>query len=280
VRTRIGGTLALAALGTWVGYAWLPHLGPRAGIHRGPAARRQLALTFDDGPDPRWTPIVLDLLARHHVRASFFLVGERARRAPDVVRAIVGGGHEIGNHGWSHRSLWLCGPRQTRREILRSHDTLAALAGSPPRFFRPSWGMVNAALPAALRACGERAVRWSLQPEGLRPVSAGVQVARVLRGAHAGAIVDLHDAEGTPGAPARLVEALPRMIEGLRAVDYAFATVGELLVPPIGQPVTFANGAPPELPTGAGPGSAGSPGPRRGAGAGPGDRGASPDPWP
>ena len=91
--------------------------------------------------------------------------------------------------------------------------------------------MVNAALPAALRACGERAVRWSLQPEGLRPVSAGVQVARVLRGAHPGAIVDLHDAEGTPGAPARLVEALPRMIDGLRAAGYAFTTVGELLIP-------------------------------------------------
>ena len=278
MRTRTAGALAVGALGVWVGYAWLPHLGPGAGIHRGPAGRRQLALTFDDGPDPRWTPIVLDLLARHHVRASFFLIGERARRAPDVVRGIVGGEHEIGNHGWSHRSLWLCGPRQTRREVLRGHDTLTALTGAAPRFFRPSWGMVNAALPAALRACGERAVRWSLQPEGLRPVSAGVQVVRVLRGAHTGAIVDLHDAEGTPGAPARLVEALPRMIDGLRAAGYAFTTVGELLIPPTSEAVTYASGAPSERPIGVGPGSAGSPAPRRGAGAGPGDRGASRDP--
>ena len=195
-----------------------------------------MALTFDDGPDPRWTPIVLDLLARHRVRASFFLVGERARRAPDVVRAIVDGGHEIGNHSWSHRSLWLCGPGQTRSEILRAHDTLAVLTGRPPRFFRPAWGMVNAALPAILRSCGEHTVFWSLQPEGLRPVRARVQVTRVLRGAHPGAIVDLHDAEGTPGAPARLAEALPGMIDSLRAADYAFTTVGELLTPTTREP--------------------------------------------
>lgn len=228
---RLGGALALGALTAWVGYAWLPHLVALGGIRRGPIAGRHIALTFDDGPDTRWTPVILDLLARYHVRASFFLVGERARQAPDVVRAIVDGGHEVGNHSWSHRSLWLCGPHRTRSEISRAHDTLAALTGRPPRFFRPAWGMVNAALPAALRACGERAVFWSLQPEGLGPVRAVVQVARVLGRAHAGAIVDLHDAEGTPGAPARLVEALPRMIDGLRVRNYTLTTVGELLAP-------------------------------------------------
>jgi peptidoglycan/xylan/chitin deacetylase (PgdA/CDA1 family) len=89
--------------------------------------------------------------------------------------------------------------------------------------------MVNAALPAALAACGERAVLWSLQPEGLRPVPADVQVARVLRGIHPGAIVDLHDAEGPSGAPARLAEALPRLIDGLSAAGYELTTVGALL---------------------------------------------------
>lgn len=228
----LGASLALGALAAWAGYAWLPHVVPLGGIRRGPTAGRRVALTFDDGPDSRWTPVILDLLARYQARASFFLVGERARQAPDVVRAIVEGGHEVGNHSWSHRSLWLCGPHRTRGEIARAHDTLAALTGQAPRFFRPAWGMVNAALPAALRACGERAVFWSLQPEGLRPVGAVVQIARVLRSAHAGAIVDLHDAEGTPGAPARLAAALPRMIEGLRDAGYALTTVGDLLAPP------------------------------------------------
>jgi peptidoglycan/xylan/chitin deacetylase (PgdA/CDA1 family) len=229
VTGRLGGPLALGALAAGIGYAWLPHLVVRGRIRRGSGATPRIALTFDDGPDPRWTPRVLAALARLDVPATFFLVGERAQRAPDVVRALVAGGHEIGNHGWSHRSLWLCGPRRTRAEVARTHATLAALAGRPPRFFRPAWGMVNAALPAALRACGERVVFWSLQPEGLRPVSAELQVDRVLRRAHPGAIVDLHDAEGTPGAPARLLEALPPMVAGLRAAGYDFATMSALL---------------------------------------------------
>jgi peptidoglycan/xylan/chitin deacetylase (PgdA/CDA1 family) len=89
--------------------------------------------------------------------------------------------------------------------------------------------MVNAAMFAALRQHGQRCVFWSIQSEGLRRASAAVQVARVLRRAHPGAIVDLHDAEGTPQAPARLCEALPAMIDGLAAAGYGFGTVGELL---------------------------------------------------
>jgi peptidoglycan/xylan/chitin deacetylase (PgdA/CDA1 family) len=89
--------------------------------------------------------------------------------------------------------------------------------------------MVNAAMFAALRRHRQRCVFWSIQPEGLRPAPAETQVAHVLRRAHPGAIVDLHDAEGTPGAPRRLCQALPGMIEGLAAAGYDFATVGELL---------------------------------------------------
>jgi peptidoglycan/xylan/chitin deacetylase (PgdA/CDA1 family) len=89
--------------------------------------------------------------------------------------------------------------------------------------------MVNAALVAALRRHGQRCVFWSIQPEGLRPASATTQVARVLRRAHPGAIVDLHDAEGTREAPVRLCAALPGMLDGLAATGYGFGTVSELL---------------------------------------------------
>jgi peptidoglycan/xylan/chitin deacetylase (PgdA/CDA1 family) len=229
VTPRVLGLGGAIALGAWMGYAWVPHLGGIDAARRGPAQGRRVALSFDDGPDPRWTPAILEILARCGARVSFFAVGERARRAPDVIRAAAGSGHEIANHSWSHRSLWLCGPQRTRIEVARAHDALAELSGRPPRLFRPPWGMVNAALPAALAACGERAVLWSLQPEGLRPVPADVQVARVLRGIHPGAIVDLHDAEGPSGAPARLAEALPRLIDGLSAAGYELTTVGALL---------------------------------------------------
>lgn len=223
-----------AALAAWVVYAWLPHLAPLACLRRGPRTRPAVALTFDDGPDPVWTPRVLDLLARQAVRATFFLVGARAARHPEVVRAIAAGGHELANHSWSHRSLWLLGPRRTAEEIGRAHDLLADLTGRPPRFFRPPWGMLNAAMFGALRRHGERCVLWSVQPEGLRARPAAAQARFVLDRAHAGAIVDLHDAEGLPGAPARLAAALPGMIDGLRARGYRLATVSELLEPPAG----------------------------------------------
>src|SRR3989475_12504065 len=113
-------------------YAWGAPLLPLGCVWRGSDASRRVALTFDDAPDPDWTPRALDLLAARRARASFFLVGERAARAPDTVRRIVSEGHEVASHGWSHRSLWLCGPRRTAEEIGRAHETLAALADRAP----------------------------------------------------------------------------------------------------------------------------------------------------
>ena len=216
-------------VGAWVGYAWLPHLATPLCAWRGARGDRRVALTFDDGPDPEWTPRVLDILADAGVTATFFLVGERAARVPVTVRAIAKAGHQIGSHSWSHTSLWRCGPRRTEAEIAQTKDLLASLTGTPPTLFRPPWGMVNAAMFVALRRHRQRCVFWSIQPEGLRPAPASAQVAHVLGRAHPGAIVDLHDAEGTVGAPARLTAALPPMIEGLRAAGYGFATVDELL---------------------------------------------------
>lgn len=223
------GRVVAAGAAAWVAWAWVPHLFTPACAWRGARDDRRIALTFDDGPDPEWTPRVLDLLGAAGVRGTFFLIGERAARAPGLVRRIAAEGHEVANHSWSHRSPWLLGPRATVDEVCRGHEELAALAGAPPRHFRPPWGMVNAALFGAVRQVGERCVFWSIQPEGQRPAPAERQVSHVLRRAHPGAIVDLHDAEGTRAAPERLVAALPALLAGLRERGYGSATVGELL---------------------------------------------------
>jgi peptidoglycan/xylan/chitin deacetylase (PgdA/CDA1 family) len=223
------GRLAVGAAAAWAAYTWGAHLLTPGCVWRGPATRRRIALTFDDGPDPIWSARILDLLARRGVRASFFLVGERAARAPETVRRIAAADHEIASHGWSHRSLWLCGPQRTEAEIGRAHRLLSDVSGRSLRYFRPPWGMVNAAMFGALRRHGERCVFWSIQPERLRPAAPAQQAWDVLRHAHPGAIVDLHDAEGVRGAPERLLAALPLMIDGLRDAGYDFATVSELL---------------------------------------------------
>jgi len=220
--------LLLASTGI-VGYSFAAHLFTLGCCWRGPRTSNTVALTFDDGPDPEYTPRVLDILAARDVRGTFFVVGNRAERSPATVKQIHERGHEVASHGWSHRNLWISGPRRTFKEIGRTHELLKSLTGQAPALFRPPWGTVNAAMFGALKRYQQRCVFWSVQPEGLRQRSAQDQVAYVLRKAQPGMIVDLHDAEGTKGAPARLCEALPAMIDGLRERGYRFTTVSEMV---------------------------------------------------
>lgn len=159
---------------------------------------------------------MLDALAAHGVRGAFFLIGRRAAAAPALTRRIVAEGHDLGNHTWSHRSLWLASPRATRREVVDGHDAIAQAAGQPPRFFRAPWGMTNLALFPLLRRLGTPCVFWTVQPEGRRPAPPDLQTARCRRRAGPGAILDLHDADGVPGAGERLVQALPGIIAAVR----------------------------------------------------------------
>jgi peptidoglycan-N-acetylglucosamine deacetylase len=198
-------------------------------VWRGSGARPLATLTFDDGPGPETTPRVLDILAEHGVRGAFFLIGRRAAASPALVRRIVAEGHDLGNHTWSHRSLWFCGPRATHREVVDGHDAIAQAAGQAPRFFRAPWGMTNLALFPLLRRLGTPCVFWSVQPEGRRAADVELQISRSRRRAAAGAIVDLHDADGVPGAGERLGQALPGLIAALRARDLALVPLRDLL---------------------------------------------------
>jgi peptidoglycan/xylan/chitin deacetylase (PgdA/CDA1 family) len=219
----------LAAPALWAGYTWGSHLLTLGSVWRGPKTGRNVSLTFDDGPDPDQTPRVLDILAAHGVKATFFLIGERAERAGALVRRIAAAGHDLGNHTWSHRSLWLSGPRETGRQVRQGHDAIAQAAGAPPRFFRPPWGMTNLALFGVLGTLGTPCVFWTVQTEGRRAASPALQVERARRRASPGAIFDLHDADGVPGAGARLAEALPGMIAILGAGGYSMVPLRDLL---------------------------------------------------
>src|SRR5881397_2162197 len=130
---RLGAWAAAAGAAAWVGYGWGAQCAlPLLAVRRGAAGRRRVALTFDDGPDPEATPRLLRLLAARDVRATFFLIGERAARHPDIVRALVADGHEVGNHTWHHRNAWFLSPRATAEEILGGAHILADLTGGMP----------------------------------------------------------------------------------------------------------------------------------------------------
>jgi peptidoglycan/xylan/chitin deacetylase (PgdA/CDA1 family) len=227
-----GGMRAWLAGGAaaWAAYGWGAQCAlPLVAWRRGPARGRQVALTFDDGPDADATPRVLDLLAARGVRGTFFLVGARAARHPAVVRAIAAGGHEVGNHTWHHRNAWFLAPRATAREIEGGAGVLADLLGAFPRLYRPPWGIVNAAALRTAARLGLVTVLWSIQPEGLRPREPEAQLRHLAARLRGGAIVDLHDAPGLPGAPARLLRMLPALLDLLEARGYRTVTVGELL---------------------------------------------------
>jgi peptidoglycan-N-acetylglucosamine deacetylase len=227
---RAAGAAALFAGVGWVGYAWGAQCAlPLLAVRRGPAGHRRVSLTFDDGPDPRATPLLLRLLARRGARATFFLIGERAARHPDLVRTIAAEGHEVGNHSWHHRNAWFASPRATREEIVGGAQVLADILGTPPALYRPPWGIVNVPALHTARLHGYTIVLWSAQPEGLRPRSPAEQLRYCERKVDDGVIVDLHDAPGLPGAPDRLLGLMPGLLDLLAERGYTPVPVGTLL---------------------------------------------------
>ncbi|HET6170635.1 MAG TPA: polysaccharide deacetylase family protein [Terracidiphilus sp.] len=126
-----------------------------------PRRAGELALTFDDGPNPAWTPRLLDILATHDVRATFFLVGRFAQAEPELVRRIAVAGHLIGNHSWSHPNLALTACSSVRVELQRTSDTLAQITGKPVGYFRPPFGARRPCVLDAARGMGMTPVLWN-----------------------------------------------------------------------------------------------------------------------
>lgn len=184
------------------------------------AARGEIALSLDDGPDPEVTPRVLALLAERGARATFFCIGERAARHPGLVRAMAAAGHAVENHSLRHRhDFALLGPRRYLEEIGAAQDTLAALTGCAPRFFRAPAGLRNPFLDPALTRLGLQLVSWTRRGYDTRNADAADVLARLTRGLAPGDILLLHDghaARCADGAPV-LLAVLPRLLDALGA---------------------------------------------------------------
>jgi peptidoglycan/xylan/chitin deacetylase (PgdA/CDA1 family) len=217
---------ALTATAVVLGCAAVAHAGP--GLTALSPVRRffprlsgaghpdHVALTFDDGPDPAWTPAFLDVLAARRVRATFFLLGRMVARAPGLAAEITGAGHEVGVHGWAHRYTVLRGPRAVADDLARARDAVAAAGGAEPRFYRPPYGVLSGGAVAAARRLALTPVLWTCWGRewdmGATPASVHMVLARGLTG---GATVLLHDSEGTSpaGAAAAALGALPRLLD-------------------------------------------------------------------
>jgi peptidoglycan/xylan/chitin deacetylase (PgdA/CDA1 family) len=222
----------LTAAGLWprsrlLGPNWT-HLPPPA------AARGEIALTIDDGPDPEVTPRVLDLLDAHRARATFFVIGRAVRRHPALAREIVARGHAVENHSDAHQKRFsLLGPRGLASEIGAAQETLAAVCGEAPRFFRAPAGLRNPFLEPVLARLDLQLAAWTRRAFDTRSGDAAAVAARLTRRLAGGDILLLHDgnaartAQGTPV----ILEALPRVLAACAAAGLRPVTLRAALSP-------------------------------------------------
>jgi peptidoglycan-N-acetylglucosamine deacetylase len=212
-------------------YLLVPHLVKnilRLRFARAARASGFKYLTFDDGPDPQTTPRILELLARHGVKATFFLVGERAERHPALVREILSQGHQVGEHGYRHLHPWTTRPLAYLRELRQSGRAARGWAGTRSRvLFRPPFGKLNLFTMAYVIASGRRLAFWDIDPRDYEAPSPDATAARVMERWNHGAVVLLHDGRMTPGtsSPDLTVGALTALLEKVGS-GTRFRTVG------------------------------------------------------
>jgi peptidoglycan/xylan/chitin deacetylase (PgdA/CDA1 family) len=196
---------------------------PWTSLRNGRRDRRQIALTFDDGPGP-FTPAVCEALDRHGVRATFFVLGKAVKRRPDLLPELHAAGHEIGNHSMTHARLsWR--PLRALREIWRLNSLVRTLTGFTPRTFRAPYGNESRVLVRAARLAGTATVGWDVDSRDweARPKEIAE---KVMRSVSCGSIVVMHDG-GDPRDTT--VEALDLLLPDLQSAGYRLVTVSELL---------------------------------------------------
>ncbi|MDF2662534.1 MAG: polysaccharide deacetylase family protein [Paenibacillus sp.] len=219
-----------------VAYTLVPWVATRIfaiGVFRKGKASRQVALTFDDGPDPAYTPLLLDLLRKHEAKATFFVLGSKAERQAGLIERIHSEGHQIGIHNYSHTSNWLQLPWNVRRKQAdRSADIIASITGTKPNFYRPPWGILNLFDLITLKSY--KVVLWSVMPKDWRSRIGKTKLkARLMSGVREGAVVLLHDSGETFGAdrdaPSHMLNALDEVLTSMTERGLKPVRVDELL---------------------------------------------------
>jgi peptidoglycan/xylan/chitin deacetylase (PgdA/CDA1 family) len=196
------------------------------------ASVNNIALTFDDGPDPYYTPKLLDLLKKHQVKATFFVVGHKAKQYPDIVRRMHEEGHEIGVHNYRHISNWLILPPFLEKGLRKSADIIEQIIGKRPIYYRPPWGHFNLFTPLVQKKY--ITVMWTYILGDWNARLGKMELFRRLqRSMKGGAIIVLHDNGDTLGAhkhaPGQMLEALELLLSEEKAKKMHWVTITEFM---------------------------------------------------
>jgi polysaccharide deacetylase family sporulation protein PdaB len=234
---RIFAVLLLLILGLVVFFNRYVYRG--FGLHselfrHGNRQLKYIAITFDDGPDPKYTPKILDILKEENVRATFFVVGAHVVKYPEVARRIVEEGHEIGNHTYSHRNLYRLSKEHIIEEIEKAHEAIMLVIGEETHLLRPPRGMYDSNVVEISHSRRYTIVLWSLSSQDWAEVSAGTVRRSILNNIQNGDILLFHDSgnivsyEG--GDRHNTVVALPVIVRELKDMGYQFVTITEMMI--------------------------------------------------
>ena len=197
---------------------------------QGPTDQKRVALTFDDGPDPRFSNDVLDVLKQYNVPATFFVLGSKAVANPEIVKRMQNEGHVIGNHTYAHPNLVKESDLGTlEREVTRTEDALNDIIGYRTKLFRPPYGFLYNELVEKLREMNYYVIGWSVDSLDWQEDPPEVITSNVVDNIQPGAIILMHDGAEPGGDRTNTIESLHQIIPKLQEQGYEFVTVPELL---------------------------------------------------
>lgn len=185
---------------------------------------RQIALTFDDGPDGQMTPQILDVLQAHQIQAAFFCIGRKMENHPDLLRRMIADGHLIGNHSYSHSYLFDLFPyRKVLDELEQTNHSLEIITGKKTRFFRPPYGVTNPAIAKAVKQTNQKVIGWNLRSLDTTIKDPEKLMKRIIKKIKPGSIILLHDTQKA------LPEILKHLLEYLDKQDYKVVRLDQLI---------------------------------------------------
>ncbi|MFN7250403.1 MAG: polysaccharide deacetylase family protein [Anaerobacillus sp.] len=203
---------------------------PETVVLQGPATEKRIAITFDDGPDPRFSEQVLDVLKEYNVPATFFVMGSRAIAYPEIVNRMVAEGHIIGNHTYFHPNLVKEADLATlEREVVRTEDTLNDLIGYRTKLFRAPYGFLYNELVEKLAELNYSIIVWSVDSLDWQEDPPAQIAANVLDNVEPGAVILMHDGGDWDADRTNTIESLRQILPSLKEQGYEFVTVPNLL---------------------------------------------------
>ncbi|HHY73312.1 MAG TPA: polysaccharide deacetylase family protein [Bacillus bacterium] len=201
---------------------------PNTIIYKANTKEKVIALTFDDGPDNRFTPLILDILKKYDVKATFFLLGTRVRAYPDVTKRIYNDGHVIGNHTYWHPVLTNTGVKNMIWEIEKNEKEIMSIIGARTDLFRAPYGALDEKMLKQLENMEYRCIGWSVDSQDWKSLSSDDIKRNVLNAAHPGAIILMHSAGHWTQDLTGTANALNDLIPYLKKKGYVFVTIPEL----------------------------------------------------